>query len=162
AARGWPREARNMRKLVVATTVVLLAGAAGASDYHEDFDLPGKDPRFWGADDVDGHGELTARNGRLEYTVSNPTAEDGVDRLFARGRGTYAAAWSVVIRLFNSTSPNKTDQNCSFGIHVASTRDDHDSMYAEMYASQLGGPPMRKGFDAEFFGDHVSQALVDT
>jgi hypothetical protein len=152
-----------MKKLLVATTVALLAGAGVAADYFDDFDVPGRDPRYWGSDDITGHGVISSRNGRLEYTVSNPTAEDGADRLFARGRGTYDQNWEVILRrVVNSTTPSANDQNCSFGINISSTADKRDSLYAEMYASHIGGPPLRKGFNAEFFGDDVSQGITDT
>jgi hypothetical protein len=154
-----------MKKLLAATSLaVLAAGAALAADFFEDFDVPGRDVRYWGADDIDGRGAITSRNGQLEYTVSSPTSDhDGADRLFARGRGTYNADWEVILRRVHiSASPAQDDENCSFGINITSTKDAGDSLYAEMYASHLGGPPMRKGFYSEFFGDDASAGESDT
>jgi hypothetical protein len=153
-----------MRKPLVATSLALLAGAALAADYFEDFDIDGRDVRYWGADDIDGHGSITSHDGLLVYTVSSPTSDhDGADRLFARGRGTYNADWEVILRRVHiSASPSQDDENCSFGINITSTRDAGDSLYAEMYASHLGGPPMRKGFYSEFFGDDESAGESDT
>lgn len=153
-----------MRTLLAGTLVAVIAVAAPAADYFEGFDVPGRDLRFWGpTDDITGHGAITSRNGRLEYTVAKPTAEDGADRLFVRGRGTFDADWEVVIRNVHiGSAPSANDQNCSFGINISSTRDHTDSVYAEMYASHIGGPPLRKGFHSELFGDDVHAAESDT
>ena len=152
-----------MRKALVGTFVVVLGGAALAADFFEDFDIEGRDARYWGGDDITGHGAITSKDGVLEYTVSRPTAEDGADRLFSRGRGTYNANWEVILRRVHiSSAPSADDQNCSFGINISSTRDHHDSLYAEMYASQLGGPPLRKGFHSDFYGDDANVGTADT
>ena len=144
-----------MRKLLVGTIVVALAGAGLAADYFEDFDVPGRDLRYWGSDKIGGHGAITSRNGRLEYTVSQPASKfDSADRLFARGRGTYNANWEIILRrVFNGTAPAQSDQNSSFGIHVTNSADDRNTVFAELYASNT-----HKGFYSELYGDEVPSA----
>jgi hypothetical protein len=119
-----------------------------ASSDGDNFNDNSKDPAKWGNDVVFGHGVLTERNGRLEYTCGVPTiVEDDAERLWKLTRFPYNEDWSIQIDTFNNTVPVTSVQVCSFGINLL-TPNNGDTLYAEMYSSSLGSPPARYGFSS--------------
>ena len=119
--------------LLVATVSVLSAASSG-----DDFNDNHIDLRRWGPDERFGHGRLTERNGRLEYTCAGGTSEDDLIRRWRAGNGPYNSDWEIQIDLFNSTSftPNSIDQNNSFGLKLRGPSNDTRS-------KQLKAFPMR-------------------
>ena len=121
-------------------------------DVSDDFNDNIKDKTFWGPDYVRGNGVLKEQNQHLEYTVSTPSSsEEYTFRPMITRRGPYGSDWEVQIDLFNGTQPSKNNQLNSFGISVIKCGNDGDEIYAELYATHLGGAPSRKGFYAELW-----------
>jgi hypothetical protein len=131
---------------------------AGEGDNFDDKVNPTK----WGSDIVSGHGVLTQRNHRLEYTCSSPTlSEDGSDRLWKLTRFPYNANWEIQIDTFNITTATTTFQVNSFGINLLGPHPGEE-IYNELYASALGFLPMRYGFSSRMDTADVDIGGVDS
>jgi len=139
-----------IRHLAVVVCAVSIAAAQIDGD---DFDDGVVDTSRWGADIVDGNAALSEVNQRLELTVSAPTAKDQVVRPWAFAVGPYDASWELRLDVYDDTSPAENDEVSSVGIDVLSTRDTDDEFFAEIYASHLFNPPLRRGFHAELLND---------
>ena len=136
--------------LIVACLWLTLSGPVAAlADGSDDFNDNIKSDAKWGNDVKYGHGVLTERNQRLEYTCASPSlsVDDDAERLWKMTRFPYNADWEIRIDTFNTTAPFLDFQVCSFGIDLL-TPHEGDSIYAEMYSSSLTGPPARYGFAA--------------
>ena len=151
------------RHATAVLALVLNAGFAGAASLGDDFNDNRLDPRKWGSDEKYGHGKLTEKNQRLEYTCAGGTSEDDLIRRWRAGNGPYDRDWEMQMDVFNSTTftPGSTDENNSFGIKLRGPSDDDQEIYVEQYHSQLFGPPMRKGFDAAFDTPEQPDVYVD-
>jgi hypothetical protein len=116
----------------------------------DNFNDNSKDRRKWGKDEVTGHGVMTEINQRLEYRCGTGTTQDGVDRSWVLTGFPYNADWVVKIDAVNLTSPSAINQVSSFGIDLFSPRLPDNEIYAELYASRLGGQ-LARGFYTELF-----------
>jgi len=124
--------------------------AAFAASQGDDFNDNVKNPSKWGQDRLFGHGVLTEKNQRLEYTCASPfVPEDDASRPWVLTRFPYNADWEMQIDTFNNTLPNQNFQVNSAGLTIHSPRDGDTEIYIEMYNSHLGGPPARTGFNAQ-------------
>ena len=150
------------RIVLAAVTSILLSAGANATTLGDDFNDDVVDPTKWNGDWQEGNGTLTETNGRLEWTVADPTAYDYTYRLWTGSTARYGVDWEAQIDLFNNSEPNQTDQVSSFGIVVYNPSDEGDSFFAEMYSSHIAGPPLRRGFYAELFSDGSGVGWADS
>lgn len=149
-------------KLLLGATLIAAVVASAGIPIADDFDDNTKDPAKWGQDYKTGNGALTETNQRLEYTCRTGTGQDELTRPWIATVGPTTGDWYVQLDVGNSTSPNQANQVNSFGISVMNSRNLNDEVYLEMYASQLGGPPERKGFNAALYHDNDYIGEVDT
>jgi len=140
---------------------MLFSGHALALDVIDHFDGDSLNKTIWEASTKRGDGHLNQKQGHLEYTVMDPTAEDSFKWLL-RARGPYNANWEAKIDLYNNTNPSQTEQVNSFGIDMYHCEDPNDWLYAELYASSYSGPPGFKGFHSEFATNDDVSAWLDT
>jgi hypothetical protein len=140
-------------KLLLVSGAVLFcfAGPLRAASLGDDFNDNKVDRTKWGPDEKIGHGVLTETSQRLQYTCSGGTTIDDFIRRWHAGNGPYNADWEMQMDLFNNTTftPDSINQNNSFGIKLRGPTDDDQEIFVELYNSQIGGSPARKGFDAE-------------
>lgn len=122
-----------------------------------------KDRKKWGKDQVTGHGLMTEINQRLEYTCGTGKAQDGVDRSWVLTGFPYNSDWVAKIDTVNLTSPSANNQVSSFGIDLFSPRLPDNELYAELYASRLGGQ-LARGFHTDLFSvaPIVGEAWADS
>jgi len=148
---------RNALPLVLAFAAATSATPTVDGD---DFNDDKKDATRWGTDVRVGRGTLTERTSRLEYTVDSPRATDSSDRPWIHGRAPFTSDWSVQLDVRDAATPTNANQNSSFGIQLRSTKGDGNELGAELYASTLGGPPLRRGFhsDLSLAGNDVNSA----
>ena len=134
-----------------------------AATVGDDFNDNKVDSKKWGPDEKIGHGILTERNQRLEYTCTGGTESDDLIRRWRAGDGPYNADWEMQMDLFNNTTftPGSIDENNSFGIKLRGPTDDDQEIYVELYNSQLQFPIARKGFDAAFESPEQPNVYVD-
>jgi hypothetical protein len=151
------------RFLITAATF-LVATSLQAASTGDDFNDNKVDVKKWGPDEKIGHGVLTEKNQRLEYTCTGGTSDDDLIRRWRAGDGPYNADWEMQMDLFNNTTftLGSIDQNNSFGIKLRGPTDDDQEIYVELYNSQLQGPPARKGFDAAFESPGLPDLYVDS
>lgn len=142
---------------------LLISGHTFAQTVSDDFNDNIRDKTLWGPVYKYHNGILKEQNQHLGYTVSTPsTNEEYTFWPLITSRGPYNSDWEVQIDLFNSTKPAQNNQVDSFGISVIKCGNESDEMYAELYASHLGGPPSRKGFYAELWTNDVRSGWADT
>jgi hypothetical protein len=137
----------------VGASVTLNCPCEPVSTEGDDFDDNDRDDALWGAADVDGNGKLDETNQRLEYTCGSGTADDGEDWEWIATAMPIGSNWEIQIDLVNLTVPTQDNQVNSFGFGVYNPADFGDEVYAEMYASHLGGAPARNGFYAEMYNN---------
>jgi hypothetical protein len=128
----------------------------------DDFNDNDRDNARWGAAYVDGNGTLDETNQRLEYTCNSGTADDGEDWEWIATALPLDSNWEIQIDTVNLTVPSGDNQVNSLGVGVYNGVDSGDEVYAEMYASSLGGPPARNGFFAEMYLDGIYVADADS
>jgi len=128
----------------------------------DDFNDNDRDKARWGTADVDGNGQLEEKNQRLEYRCGSGTADDGEDWEWIATAVPLDTNWEIQIDLVNLTVPSQNDQVNSFGFGVYNPADLGDEVYAEMYASHLGGPPSRNGFYAEMYNNDAYVGEADS
>jgi hypothetical protein len=129
--------------LIGGIPAVLIPNPAFAVTAGDDFDDDSKDLAKWGADEVDGKGELIEINQRLEYTTTGKgtATHDSVDRPWRATQFPYNADWVVQIDVTNTTSSGLFS---SFGIDVRSVRLANNDIEVELAQSGM--------FWAEFHG----------
>jgi len=111
---------------------------------------------------VDGNGHLDETSQRLEYTCGSGTADDGEDWEWIATALPLDSNWEIQIDLVNLTVPSADNHVNSFGFGVYNPADVGDEVYAEMYASSLGGPPARNGFYGEMYNDDAYVGEADS
>lgn len=117
----------------------------------DDFNDNDRDNQRWGEASPYGNGHLNETGQHLEYTCGSGTVDDGEDWEWIATALPLNQNWEVQIDLVNLTVPSNADQVNSFGFGVYNPNDTGDDLYAELYASSLGGPPARNGFYAELY-----------
>jgi hypothetical protein len=129
----------------------------------DNFDDNAKDPTRWGTDDVHANGHLSEEVTRVHYTCSEGGEYDEAYRPWIKSELPYDSDWETQIDLRNLSDPSAADQVSSYGLEVRSPNSDDDYLYAELYASFLGGPPLRNGFYGELGYDQGANfAAADT
>jgi hypothetical protein len=128
----------------------------------DDFNDDSRDPALWSSDYIEGNGMLSETGAVLRYTCSSGTANDQSLRDWLGSNFPYDADWEVQIDLSNSTAPDQNDQVNSFGISVVENEFLPNEIFAELYASHLGGPPVRKGFYGAMYANDAFIAEADT
>ena len=129
----------------------------------DDFNDNVKDASKWGLDTIVGHGVLTEKNQRLEYTCSIPSIpEDDAIRPWVFTQFPYDTDWEIQMDTVNTTSPFTPFQVNSLGFTIQSPHNALDDVYLELYASDLGGGPPRTGFSAQLEINGVNQGGGDT
>jgi hypothetical protein len=74
-------------------------------------------------------------------------AQDFALRPWILNQASSTSDWEIVASVANTANPGLTaDQSCSFGVAVLSGVTISDYAYVGLYASTLGGPPLRRGF----------------
>jgi hypothetical protein len=144
--------------LILATMLVPFLARGDGSD---NFDDDKRDATLWGTTVVSGRGALSEANGRLQYGILSPTAEDECVWQWKKTRFPYNADWSVQIDLVNDTKFSADEQVNSFGLKLLGKTADH-SIYSELYASTLGGSPARFGFSSGFKAGGPTLTNADT
>jgi hypothetical protein len=138
--------------LIGLTLAVFSSGQVFAQGEGDNFNDNSKDPAKWGTDEVKGRGQLNETGGRLEYTCGSGSGESSSDRPWKRRRFPYNAPWEITIDATNTTSPSGS-QWSSFGIHIESAKDKHNSVEVELAASNQSNM-----FWAELFVNSDSMA----
>jgi len=128
----------------------------------DDFNDNDRDGALWGATSSYGNGQLNETSQHLEYTCGSGTADDGEDWEWIGNVLPIDSDWEVQIDLVNETVPSGDNQVNSFGFGVYNPADWGDEIYAEMYASSLGGPPARNGFYAEMYDNDSYVGYADS
>ena len=146
---------------LVSGCFMLFSGHALALDVIDHFDGDSLNKTIWEASTKRGDGHLNQKQGHLDYTVMDPTAEDSFKWLL-RARGPYNANWEAKIDLYNNTNPSQSGRVNSFGIDMYHCEDPNDWLYAELYASSYSGHLRFKGFHAEFATNDDVSAWSDT
>jgi hypothetical protein len=156
----------NFRPLTHGRFVIALAAwlvpSIGFATGGDNFNDNAKNPSNWGADVVSGHGVLTEKNQRLEYTCANPTGQDGVDRAWILTRFPCNADWEMQIDTLNVTVPFTGFDVSSFGFLLLSPNSADNNLFVEFYSSSLGFPgSWRTGFAAELETNDQDVGIVD-
>jgi hypothetical protein len=146
----------------VGAPVALDCPCTPVSSEGDDFNDNDRDPARWGEASSYGNGRLDETSKRLEYTCGSGTADDGEDWEWIATVLPFDRNWEVQIDLVNLTVPSGDNQVNSFGFGVYNPADWGDEVYAEMYASSLGGPPARNGFYAEMYNDDAYVGSADS
>jgi hypothetical protein len=146
----------------VGTPVMLDCPCEPVSSEGDDFNDNDRNNALWGTATDYGNGRLNETSQHLEYTCSSGTSDDGEDWEWIGNVLPIASDWAVQIDLVNETVPSADNQVNSFGFGVYNPADWGDEVYAEMYASSLGGPPARNGFYAEMYADDAYIGAADS
>jgi len=144
--------------LAVPGSALAIPGSGG-----DNFDDGIVDPAKWGPSITDGSGVMAETNGRLEFSVpSAPTSFDQVYYYWQGSSPTFGASWGMWVDLHNETNPNQIDQVNGFGLFAENENDPGDYIYSEMYSSQLGQAPVRRGFYTEAVTNGASHGFGDS
>ena len=164
--RSWPNKGVKtvplMWLLIALILAVFSSSQALAATAADDFNDNLKNSSKWGQDQVFGHGVLTERNHRLEYTCVSGTFEDDAIRPWVLTRFPYNANWEMQIDISNTTLLTADFQVNSFGIKILSPLSASSDIYAELYSSHLFGGPQRSGFRTDLVTDGIVVAFADT
>jgi hypothetical protein len=115
----------------------------GGDDFNDNF----KDTAKWGADLAVGSSTLTETQQRLELTTSASGAQSYLIRPWILNTASPTSDWEIVASVMNIANPGlASNQSCSIGLLVMSSVAIGDYVYVGLYASTLGGPPLRRGF----------------
>ncbi len=128
----------------------------------DDFNDDSTDPARWGDDYVEGNGVLDETGGRLQFTVGSGTDTDYVSRPWVASLLPYDQDWEVRIDVTNSSVPGQDDEVNSYGISIFDWNTFSNELFGELYASRIGGPPVRYGFYGELYDDGSFVEYVDT
>lgn len=141
--------------------LTFVSGRSLAATENDNFDDNTRNASKWGRDHGFGHGVLTEKNHRFEYTCGQGTTLDVVQRPWILTRFPYNADWAIQMDTFNNTSPTDIFQKGSMGINLLSQMGD-DTLCAEFYSSAFGGLPAQFGFHTDVTTDSAPVTSVDT
>jgi hypothetical protein len=133
-----------------------------AVDAGDDFDDNTIDYTRWEPDLVFGGGSLSETNEHVEFTVGTSTKFDQARQGWILTQFPTTNNWETQIDLVNFAELTANNQIASFGLFVISSADPADIVTAELYASQLGGPPVRHGFYGQLDANRKVVRAVDT
>jgi hypothetical protein len=130
--------------LVLAHTAMLHSADLSGSD---DFNDNVKDSSKWGPAIAIGICNFTERNHELELTTSAAGNQVLVLQPWILNTASLSSDWEIVARAGNLSEPDLfSSQSCSLGVAVLSSITVSEYVYIGLYASTLGGPPLRRGF----------------
>ena len=155
-----------MKMFIIVVSMLLLVTSALSQEIPigDDFDDNSLDLNKWdwANREFDGDGKLVETSKVLAYKCEEPTNNDVMDLPWILNDLPFDSDWQVQIDVFNYTTPNTNDAVDSFGIKIRNPDDPSDELFLELYASRLGGPPVRKGFYSALWTDGGETGMADS
>jgi hypothetical protein len=152
-----------IRSVLLFVLLSVQSGMGADLGGNDDFNDNAKDPLKWGPDISVGANTLTETQQRLWFSAAAVGAQDFAVRPWILNQASSSSDWEIVASAANTANPGLTDnQSCSFGVAVLSSASVSDFVYIGLYASTMGGPPLRRGFVSGLAHSTLDIAVADS